>query len=320
MEEAVELFPGMRRITAPNPSPMTFRGTNTYLVGTRQVAVIDPGPDIPEHLAAIRDAVRGARIAAILVTHAHRDHSPLARALAAVSGAPILGFGLPEKGRSAVMAALAARGIAGGGEGVDARFRPDRELGDRDRVRGFDRPERVGSEAGARETFPDTQADQWVGSAEWSLEALWTPGHFPGHLCFALGDVVFSGDHVMGWASSLVSPPDGEVAAYIASCERLLARSDRRFLPGHGDPIEDPAGRLCWLIAHRREREAQIRAVLADGPVTVTDLARRLYADTAPTLLPAAERNVFAHLIDLVTRGLACAEPELSPAATFAAA
>ncbi|REC53726.1 MBL fold metallo-hydrolase [Rhodosalinus sediminis] len=287
---ALPLGPGLRRITAPNPSPMTFRGTNTYLLGTRGLAVIDPGPDDPAHLEAILAALGpGQRITHILVTHAHLDHSPLARPLARETGAPVLAFGDARAGRSAVMTRLAAAGLAGGGEGVETGFAPDATLAD-------------GAE---------------VAGDGWRLTALHTPGHFGNHLCFAAGDTLFTGDLVMGWASSLVSPPDGDLTDFMASCARLSGHRWRVMHPGHGAPIADPAARLAWLLAHRRTREAQIRAALAEGPGTADALARRIYADTPPELLPAAARNVFAHLVDLAGRDLARPEGPLSAGAVF---
>ena len=285
------LAPGIRRILAPNPSPMTYWGTNTFLIGEGAVAVIDPGPADRTHLAAILDGLAaGERVARILVTHAHLDHSPLARPLADATGAPVLAFGGPTAGRSAVMDTLAAQGLTGGGEGVDHDFAPDACLADGDTV-----------DIGGGMT----------------LTALWTPGHFSNHLSFALDDTVFTGDHVMAWASTLISPPDGDLTAFLASCERLAKRGDRLFLPAHGPAIEDPAARLAWLVDHRRGREAQILAGLDRGPATIPALAAAIYTETDPRLLPAAERNVFAHLIDLATRGLVAAHPILSPAATF---
>lgn len=281
---------GLRRLTAPNPSPMAFRGTNTYLLGTRGLAVIDPGPNDPAHLEAILAAVGpGQRITHILVTHAHLDHSPLARPLARETGAPVLAFGDARAGRSAVMTRLAEAGLAGGGEGVETGFAPDATLAD-------------GAE---------------VAGDGWRLRALHTPGHFGNHLCFAAGDTLFTGDLVMGWASSLVSPPDGDLTDFMASCARLAGHRWRVMHPGHGAPIADPAARLDWLIAHRRTREAQIRAALAEAPGTAETLARRIYADTPPELLPAAARNVFAHLVDLAGRDLARAEGPLSAEARF---
>ena len=282
--------PGLRLVRAPNPSPMTAEGTNSYILGEGTVAVIDPGPDDPAHLAALRAALApGERVSHILVTHAHRDHSPLARPLSQVTGAPVLAFGRAGEGRSPTMARLAAEGLAGGGEGVDAAFAPDRRLRDGETICG----------------------------PGWSLTALHTPGHMAGHLAFAWGDAVFTGDHVMGWASSLVSPPDGDLAAFMASCHRLAARQDRIHYPGHGAPIPDPAGRLAWLVAHRQARDTAIRAALAAGAATVPALTATIYTETPPALLPAAERNVFAHLVALVDTGAAAATPALSPTARF---
>ena len=269
---AETLEPGLRRILAPNPSPMTFRGTNTYLLGVRGLAVIDPGPDSDAHLEAILAAVcPGQHISHILVTHAHLDHSALAARLSAHSGAEIWAFGDALAGRSAVMADLAAAGFAGGGEGVDAEFEPHRRLCDGARV---------------------------VGDG-WEIEAIHTPGHFGNHLALAWGDVCFTGDHVMGWASSLVSPPDGDLSDFMTSCEKLRIRDWRVFHAGHGAPIEDPRARLNWLISHRNGRETEILTCLDKAPATASDLARQIYTETPVALLGAATRNVFAHLVDL---------------------
>ena len=287
----IEIAPGIRRVLAPNPSPMTYWGTNTFLLGHGAVTVIDPGPALRSHLKAILAGLdRGERIARILVTHAHLDHSPLARPLAEATGAKVCAFGPPTAGRCAVMTALADAGLAGGGEGVDHDFVPDVRLDDGEPI------------------------DIGHGTA---LTALWTPGHFSSHLSFALGDVVFTGDQVMGWASTLISPPDGDLSAFLTSCERLAARGDRMFLPAHGPAVTDPAARLTWLVAHRRAREEQILAALAAGPATVPALTGAIYTDTDPRLLPAAERNVFAHLIDLAGRDIVRAMPALSPEARF---
>ncbi len=285
------LEPGIRRILCPNPSPMTYWGTNTFVLGEGRVGVVDPGPDMPTHLDAILAGLaRGEEVGAILVTHAHVDHSPGARTLAARTGAPVYAYGDARAGRSQVMRDLVAAGMTSGGEGVDQDFVPDEVMADGDRTE--------------------------IGGL--TVEAIWTPGHFANHLSFAVGDAVLVGDHVMAWASSLVSPPDGDLTAFMASCERLHARNDRIFYPAHGPAIEDPAARLDWLIGHRKGREAEILAHLANGPATVATLTRTIYTETPATLLPAAERNVFAHLIDLKTRGLVTAEPALAPDARFA--
>lgn len=285
----VELEPGLRLVLAPNPSPMTHWGTNTYLVGTGPVLVVDPGPDDPAHFTALRAAIGAARVEAVVVTHAHRDHSSLAMRLARACGAPVLGFGRPEAGRRPIMAELAAKGGLGGGEGVDAGFRPDEEVGEGHRI-------------------------EVSGTV---VEVLHTPGHFAGHLSLALGDAVLTGDHVMGWASTLVSPPDGDLASFRATSARLRARSDRAFYPGHGAPVTDPAGRLDWLVAHRMGREAAIREALARGPAPVEAIARLVYADLPAAMLPAAERNVLAHLLDLLEKGIVRADPALVTSARF---
>jgi glyoxylase-like metal-dependent hydrolase (beta-lactamase superfamily II) len=289
--DVIELEPGLRRLIAPNPSPMTYRGTNTYLIGEGEVAVIDPGPDEPTHLAAILAALRpGERIGAILVTHSHRDHSPLAQPLAQATGAPVLAAGPSDWGRSAVMAELAASGAIGGGEGVDVGFAPDRRIAEGDVVEGG-----------------------------WGrVNVLETPGHMANHLSFAWEGALFTGDLVMGWSTSLVSPPDGDMGAFMASCRRLATRAERLYHPGHGDPVTAPQARVAELISHREAREAQIVAAL--DPVisaTAAELARKIYTDLAPQLLPAAERNVLAHLIDLAQRNIARSDSALAKTSGF---
>ncbi|WP_341213257.1 MBL fold metallo-hydrolase, partial [uncultured Limimaricola sp.] len=258
------LEPGLVRLLAPNPSPLTGPGTNSYLVGQDRLCVIDPGPDDPAHLSALLAQIDGRPVEAILVTHAHLDHSALAGALSRATKAPVFGFGTATAGRSAVMRRLADAGL-GGGEGLDGGFVPDMILQD-----------------GARIPLEDTV-----------LTALHMPGHMAGHLCFAWRGAVFSGDLVMGWSSTLISPPDGDLAAFRESCARLRALDPRRLHPGHGAPIEAPAPRIDWLLAHRANREAQIRAALRAGPLDASALTAQLYADVPPQLHPAARRNVF---------------------------
>lgn len=284
------LAPGLVAVTAPNPGPMTFTGTRSYLLGGTEVAAIDPGPDDPAHLKALTAALApGARVTVIFVTHAHLDHSAGARALQASTGAPILGFG--ERARSPAMARLAAEGALGGGEGVDAAFQPDLRLRDGEVVSG----------------------------AGWRLEAVHTPGHLGDHLCFgwAEGRALFSGDTVMGWATTLISPPDGDLGAFLASLRRLQGRSETIYFPGHGAPVRDPKGMIAWQLAHRAEREAQIRAALAAGPAAIPALVENIYRDLAPALRPAAARNVLAHLLDLAERGLVRTNEAIGPAAVF---
>jgi hydroxyacylglutathione hydrolase len=280
------LAPGLRRVLAPNPSPLTHWGTNSYLVGTGRVALVDPGPDDPGHAEAIVAALEpGERISHILVTHAHRDHAPLARAMARLSGAPVLAFGDAAAGRRD------RPGIAalGGGEGVDTGFAPDRSLADGEAVEGDD----------------------------WRLVARHTPGHMGNHLCFSWAGALLSGDHAMGFATSLVSPPDGDMADYMASLARLAALVPATLYPGHGAPVPDGAARIAALIAHRRGREEAIREALATAPGTPAALARRIYHDVDPALLPAAARNVLAHLLDLADRGHAAADPAPGSDAVF---
>ncbi|MCO4847520.1 MAG: MBL fold metallo-hydrolase [Yoonia sp.] len=289
--QPVRLTDELRLILAPNPSPMTYLGTNTYLLGQTSIAVIDPGPDDDDHLAAIHAAAGAGDISHIIVTHAHLDHSPLARRLSKQTGAPVYGFGHAAAGRSTVMQQLADQGLAGGGEGIDVDFAPDVIMASGDAVT----------------------------TDEWTLKALHTPGHIGNHLSLIWGNAVFTGDHVMGWASSLVSPPDGDLTDFMMSCEKLAQIDAHIFYPGHGAPIIDPAHRIAWLIAHRRGREAQILNALTPVGLTADQITDMVYVDVNPALMPAAKRNVFAHLVDLSQRGLITAHPTLQTDAIFTA-
>jgi len=260
------LGPALRRLLAPNPSPFTYTGTQTYLVGARDVAVIDPGPDDPGHVERLLAAVAPLGVAAIVCTHTHRDHSPASRALQAATGAPIVGCAplvLDDEGPRA-------------DEAFDRDYRPDRILADGERIEGDG----------------------------WTLEAVATPGHTSNHLCFAWDGALFSGDHVMGWSTSVVAPPDGDMAAYMASLDKLLARPERVYYPTHGPAIEDAHAHVRRLVAHRREREAQILGRIEAGEGRIPAIVADLYRDVDPRLHPAAERSVLAHLIDLAARGL----------------
>ncbi|MEL6169857.1 MAG: MBL fold metallo-hydrolase [Pseudomonadota bacterium] len=286
---ATPIASGLVRVLAPNPGPMTHWGTNSYVIGDDEVAILDPGPDSDPHLAALKAATGDRPVVAILVTHAHRDHSALAPRAAAAFDAPVFAFGPPEAGRSATMQRLAAGGLTGGGEGVDATFRPDKTLG--------------------HEATLDLGPER--------LTALHTPGHFAGHLAFVWGDTILTGDLVMGWASTLISPPDGDVAAFRMALDRLEARPSARLAPGHGPAVDAPQERIRALRAHRAAREGAILDTLADHPATIASLTAAIYTDTPPGLRPAAERNVFAHLIDLEDRNLVTADPHLAPDATY---
>lgn len=285
----------IRRVLAPNPSAMTGPGTNSYLVGHGAgVVLIDPGPDRPVHLEALLSALEpGESIGTIVVTHAHSDHSAGTCALVARTNAPVLAFGDAASGRSALMARLVAAGLQGGGEGIDTAFRPDRIVADN---------ERIPCPGGA-------------------LEVIHTPGHMGGHICLARDGVLFSGDHAMGWATSLVSPPDGDMGAYMASLRRLIARDWQLMLPGHGPEVSGegaPNARLQALLDHRLQREAEILAALTAGPATARTLASVIYTTTPAPLLQAAARNVLAHLLDLTERSLVTTSDPTIPEARFA--
>ena len=282
--------PRLRTLLAPNPSPLTHHGTNTYLLGSGRIAVIDPGPDLPMHLAAIMAALDpGETISHILVTHPHRDHSALAPALSLATGAPVLAFGTATAGRSPLMQGLAETGLTATGDGLDHAFLPDQRLTDRETLFG-----------------PD-----------WQVTALHTPGHLGSHLCFSVGEWLFSGDHVMGWSTSVISPPDGDMRAYVDALHRLDRPDWALFLPGHGDPITIPQDRVRGLITHRQQREAQILDALAQGPADAAALARTLYVDIPPKLLPAARQNVLAHLLDLQEKNLVASTPQTGQNSRF---
>ncbi|APL96156.1 MBL fold metallo-hydrolase [Sphingobium indicum] len=268
----MRLSPLVGRVLAPNPSPFTYTGTQTYLVGAEDVAVIDPGPDDPAHLAALIEAIGGRPVTAILCTHTHRDHSPAAAPLGERTGAPVIGCApltLEDDGPRADAA-------------FDAAYRPDRVLADGERI----------------------------GGRGWTLAAVATPGHTSNHLCFALLEekALFTGDHVMGWSTSIVSPPDGDMAAYMASMQRLLDRTDTVYYPAHGDPVDNPQRLVRGMMGHRKQREGQIlRFLERNGASEIPDMVVEMYKGVDPRLHSAAGRSVLAHLIDLDGRGIAAA-------------
>jgi glyoxylase-like metal-dependent hydrolase (beta-lactamase superfamily II) len=268
------LAPGVRRVLAGNPSPFTYTGTQTYLVGEGEVGVIDPGPDLAEHVDAILAATAGERISAILCTHTHRDHSPASRPLAEATGAQIIG--------------CAALALDDDGPRADAAFdfdyAPDRVLADGEAVEG----------------------------SGWRLVAVATPGHTSNHLCFALDGTgaLFTGDHVMGWSTTVVSPPDGDMADYMASLALLLKRADKVYFPAHGPAVEKPRSHVRALVTHRRMREQQILRRLGEGERLIPAMVETMYKGTDRRLFPAAGRSVLAHLVDLEARGLVRSDGE----------
>lgn len=266
------LTPLIRRVVARNGGPFTLHGTGTYIVGIGRVAIIDPGPDLDEHVDALLRAVAGETVTHLLVTHTHRDHSPAARRLRQATGAPTYGFG-PHGGEAAGEAVE---------EGADHEFDPDIRLRHGDVVAG----------------------------AGFTLEAVHTPGHTSNHVCYALQEerTLFCGDHVMGWSTTVVSPPDGDMRAYRASLSMLLERDETVYWPTHGAPVRDPKAHVAALIEHRAEREAQILACLREGIDTIPAMVRRLYREVDPRLHGAAGRSVLAHLIELTARGAVACE------------
>lgn len=279
--------PLIRRIVANNPGPFTFTGTGTYIVGGDEpgagVAVIDPGPLDDAHLAALLSAVEGQTVSHVLVTHTHRDHAPLARPFAeAVGGPPILAARPPAR---------TVHASATLDEDEDETFSPDVVLDGGERIAGDG----------------------------WTIEAMATPGHASNHMAFVLENenALFSGDHVMGWSTTVVAPPDGDMTAYMASLETVIARRFTTLWPTHGAPVTDPAPFLEAYRAHRLEREAQVVARLEAGDRTIAEMVPVLYAAVDRRLWPAASLSVWAHLIALVRQGRAIAEPEATPQALY---
>ena len=279
--EPRELAPGVVRLVANNPSPFTFKGTNTYIVGTRSLALIDPGPADPAHLAAILKTIGTRRLTHIVITHTHRDHTDGLPALLAATGARTAGFGRRAANRGSKSTSPS------GSEFVDQDFVPDVPLADGQTLEGDG----------------------------WAFEALHTPGHAPDHLCLALAGtgVLFSGDHVMGWNTSVVAPPEGNMGDYIRSLELLTGRDDTVYFPGHGGQFEGPQRLVKAFLLHRRMREHAILECIRGGNATVRGIVPVIYRDINPKLLNAASLSVLAHVEHLIERGLVRCEPPLSP-------
>jgi glyoxylase-like metal-dependent hydrolase (beta-lactamase superfamily II) len=266
------LEPGIARVLAHNPSAFTFTGTQTWIVGDGEVAVIDPGPDSPEHVDGIVDAVGDRRLVAILCTHTHRDHSPAASPLAERTGAPIIGC-----------APLALETVGPRADAsFDGDYQPDRVLEDGESIEIDGKP----------------------------LTAVATPGHTSNHLCFAWGDALFTGDHVMGWSTTVVVPPDGDMAAYMRSLEKLRQRADRIYYPAHGAPVTKPQQYVRSLIGHRMQRERQILKLISEQARDIPDIVANAYPGLDLRLTTAAGGSVYAHLLDLQRRGMVVAEGE----------
>jgi glyoxylase-like metal-dependent hydrolase (beta-lactamase superfamily II) len=284
--EAEQVSPLVRRVLAENPSKFTFKGTGTYLVGRERVAVIDPGPDLASHRAALARALRGQEVSHILVTHCHADHSPLTAWLQAETGAPTYAFGPHTDQRPEVPPPARATE-----EATDLAFAPDVAVSDSDVLEGDG----------------------------WTVEAVHTPGHTGNHTCWALREesALFSGDHVMGWSTTVVGPPGGDVGSYLASLGKVLARDDRTLWPTHGPPVRDPGPFLAAYLQHRLDREAQVLACLAEGTGDVKAIVARLYVDVRPELHEPAGWAVLGHLVKLVDDGVACADGPVTIDAHF---
>ncbi|MXO89383.1 MBL fold metallo-hydrolase [Altererythrobacter aquaemixtae] len=262
--------PLVRRVLAPNPSPYTYTGTQTYIVGAEnEVAVIDPGPNEPAHLDSLIAAIGEAKLTAIMCTHTHRDHSPAAKPLAELTGAPVVGC---------APLVLDVEGGPRSDEAFDDTYEPDRVLEDGEQMTG----------------------------RGWTLTAVHTPGHTSNHLCFALEEsgALFTGDHVMGWSTSVVIPPDGDMGDYMKSLDKLYAREDTVYYAAHGAPIEKPRQLVRGMIGHRRQRENQILRLLGEEPSAIEGLVPQMYKNLDPRLTGAAGMSVKAHLIDLERRGI----------------
>jgi len=278
---AERLTPLIRRVVARNASPFTFKGTGTYIIGSGKVAVIDPGPKQQDHIDALLKALDGETVTHILITHTHNDHSPAAAAIKAATGAKTYGFGPHGSGRPEERVGGQTE------EGGDRDFVPDVRLRDGNTIEGDG----------------------------WRISAVETPGHTSNHLCFALHEesTLFTGDHVMGWSTSVISPPDGDMAAYMRSLSKLLFRDDAVYWPTHGPSITEPKPFVKAFIAHREDRSRAIMTALAKGDETIPQIVARVYVGLDPKLIAAAGRSVYAHLVELVeqTRVICDGPPSL---------
>ena len=282
--KAEQITPLIRRVTARNPSGVTFHGTGPYIIGSGTVAVIDPGPMIPEHIEALQAVLEGETVSHILITHTHFDHSPAAAPLKEVWNCPTCGFGPHGAGKIAEGTPIE--------EGGDMDFVPDVEIRDGDIIEG----------------------------PGWTVECVYTPGHTSNHMCFALREekALFTGDHVMGWSTSVIGPPDGDMTAYMSSLEKLLERDDEVYWPTHGPCINDVKTFVKAFISHRLDREKQILECVTQGVPLIKDMVPIMYTETDPKMYPAAERSVLAAMARLVSSGhVVCSTDEPSLSATY---
>ena len=263
-------------ILAPNPSPMTFKGTNTYVVGDTELAIIDPGPNSDIHFANIIKVIANRAVKFVFLTHSHIDHSPLAKKISDELGAETYAFGPSGSGLSEIMLNLIAEGYESGVEGVDDDFHPDHLVKDGDFFMLNNK----------------------------KITAIYTPGHMGNHVSYQYDKILFSGDHIMDWSTSMVSPPYGDLTQFMESCRMLQTKQFDLFLPGHGGPVKNPSERLNFIISHRLDREEQIISTIKNTPMTAIEITKIIYTEIDQRLIPAATRNVFAHLIDLKERGI----------------
>ncbi len=279
--EAIRTASGVVRVTANNPGPFSYYGTNSYIIGEETLAVIDPGPDDNAHLDALTAAIAGRPVSHIFVTHTHRDHSPLTAALKELTGATVVAEGPHRPARPLRIGETNPLDAA-----ADTDFKPDITVDDSELIAGDG----------------------------WSLRAILTPGHAANHAAFALEGtgILFSGDHVMAWSTSIVAPPDGSMRDYMNSLDRLLERDDTQYLPGHGGPVGDPARFVAGLREHRIGRENAVLHRLAKGETTIPDMVRAIYKDTDPRMHGAAGLSVLAHIEDLVARGLVATDEDVA--------
>ncbi len=290
--EVVQVSPLVRRVIANNPSKYTYLGTGTYIVGHEDVAVIDPGPMLDDHRDALAAALEGARVRAILVTHCHSDHSPLAAWLHETTGAPTFAFGPHGTAETDGDVDAAIEEGVTLEETTDTAFAPDVRVGDGEVV---------------------------AMGAGWTLHAVYTPGHTSNHMCYALDEErsLFTGDHVMGWSTTVVSPPDGDMRDYIESLRKVIGRDDATLWPTHGAPVTSPKAFLEAFLVHRLEREAQVLAAVRSGLSDVDGMVKAMYADVREELHRAAARSVLSHLIKLVDDGSVTVEGKIGPAASY---